>query len=75
MEIQIYSCDIHAKKWRRECVTSHKDKEEHTQGVCVTFTQRKVRQFHQEKEAKRSGSPNKIRLMYEKEGDNKEDCS
>ena len=56
-------------------MTSHKDKEEHTQGVCVTFTQRKVRQFHQEKEAKRSGSPNKIRLMYEKEGDNKEDCS
>ena len=30
---------------------SHKDKEEDTQGICVTFTQRKVGQFHLEKEA------------------------
>ena len=46
MKTQRNSCDIHKKKWRRGCVTSHKDKEENTQGICVTFTRRKVGQFH-----------------------------
>ena len=50
---------------------SHKDKGEDTQGICVTFTQRKVGQFHLEKEARRCGSPHKIRVMYEIKG-NKE---
>ena len=31
----------------------------------MTFTQRKVGQFHSEKEAKRCGSPHKVRVMYE----------
>ena len=44
-------------------VYSHKDKGEDTQGICVTFKQRK--------EAKRCGSPYKIRAMYEIKG-NKE---
>ena len=43
---------------------SHKDKGEDIQGICVTFTQRKIGQFHSEKEASRCGSPHKIRVMY-----------
>ena len=31
---------------------SHKDKGEDTQGICVTFTQRRVGQFHSEKRQK-----------------------
>ena len=31
----------------------------------MAFTQRKVVQFHSEKEAKRCGSPRTIRVMYE----------
>ena len=31
---------------------SHKDKEEDTQDICVTFTQRRVGQFHSEKRQK-----------------------
>ena len=50
---------------------SHKDKGEDTQGISVTFAQRKVGQFHLEKEARRCGSPHKIRVMYEIKG-NKE---
>ena len=42
-----------------------------TRGACVTFTQRKVGQFHLEKEARKCGSPDKIRAMYEIKG-NKE---
>ena len=38
---------------------------EDTHGICVAFTQRKVGQFHSEKEAKRCGSPRKIKVMYE----------
>ena len=51
---------------------SPKDKGDDTQGICVTFIQRKVGQFHSEKEAKRCGSPHKIRVMYEIKGNNKE---
>ena len=51
---------------------SHKDKGEDTQGICATFTQRKVGHFHSEKEAKRCGRPNKIRVMCEIKGNNKE---
>ena len=50
----------------------HKDKGEDTQGISVTFTQRKVGQFHSEKGAKICGSPQKIRAMYEIKGNNKE---
>ena len=50
---------------------SHKDKGEDTQGICVTFTQRKVGQFDSEKEARRCGSPHKIRVMYEIKGNKK----
>ena len=50
---------------------SHKDKGEDTKGICVTFTQRKVGQFHSEKEAKRSAGPHK-RVMYEIKGNNGE---
>ena len=60
------------RKWRHACVTFTKDKGDDTQGICVTFTQRKVGQFHSEKEAKRCGSPHKIRVMYEIKGNNKE---
>ena len=49
---------------------SHKDKGEDTKGICVTFTQRKVGQFHSEKEAKSAG-PHK-RVMYEVKGNNGE---
>ena len=51
---------------------SHKDKEEDTQGICMTFTQRKVGQFHSENKAKRCDSVHKIRVMYEMKGNNKE---
>ena len=51
---------------------SQKDKGEDTQGISVTFTQRKVGQFHSEKEAKRCGSPHKVRAMYEIKGNNEE---
>ena len=51
---------------------SHKDKGVDTQGICVTFTQKKVGQFHSEKEAKRCGSPHKIRVKYEIKGNNME---
>ena len=37
----------------------------------MTFTQTRVGQFDSEKEAKRCGSPHKIRVMFEKKG-NKE---
>ena len=50
-------------KMKQSGVYSHKDKGEDTQGICVTFKQRK--------EAKRCGSPHKIRAMYEIKG-NKE---
>ena len=50
----------------------HKDKGEDTQGISVTFTQRKVGQFHSGKGAKMCGSPQKIRAMYEIKGNNKE---
>ena len=32
--------------------------------TCVTFTQRKMRQFYSEKEAKRCGSPHNTRVIY-----------
>ena len=51
---------------------SQKDKGEETQGISVTFTQRKVGQFHSEKEAKRCGSPHKVRAMYEIKGNYEE---
>ena len=38
----------------------------------MTFTQRKVGQFHSEKKAKRSVGPHKIRVMYEIKGNNRE---
>ena len=38
----------------------------------MTFTQRKVGQFHSETEAKRCGSPHKVRVMYEIKGNNEE---
>ena len=51
---------------------SHKDKGEDTQGICVTFTQRKEGHFHSVKDAKRCGSTHKIRVMYEIKRNNKE---
>ena len=51
---------------------SHKDKWEDTQGIRVTFTQRKAGQFHSVKEAKRCGSPHKRGVMYEIKRNNKE---
>ena len=51
---------------------SHKDKEEDTQSICVTFTQRRVGQFLSEKRKKRCASPHKIRVMYERKENNKE---
>ena len=51
---------------------SHKNKGVDTQAICVTFTQQKVGQFHSEKDAKRCGSPHKIRVMYEIKGNNME---
>ena len=44
---------------------SQKDKGEDTQSICVTFTQRKVGQFHSEKEAKSCGGPHKIKVINE----------
>ena len=51
---------------------SHKDKGDDTQGICVTFTQKRVGQFHSEKKEKRCDSPHKIRVMYKAKGNNKE---
>ena len=50
---------------------SYKENGEDTQGICVTFTQRKVGQFHSEKKAKRCGTPHKIGEINEIKG-NKE---
>ena len=49
----------------------HKDKGQNTHGICVTFTQGKVGQFHSEKEAKRCRSPHKIGVMYEIKGNDR----
>ena len=70
MEAQRYLCDIHRKKMETRMCDIHKNNGD-TQDICVIFTQRKVVQFYSEKEAKRCGSPHKIRVMYEIKG-NKE---
>ena len=64
----------HIENGEAHVLHSHEDKGEDTQGICVTFTQTKVGQFHLEKESRRCGSPHKIRVMYEIKG-NKEVCS
>ena len=63
--------DSHKKNEYTHVWHSHRDKGEDPQGIRVTFTKRKVGQFHSEKEAKRCGSSHKIRVMYEIKG-NKE---
>ena len=51
METQGYLCDIHRKKMEtRICDIRTKIKGEDTQGICVTFTQRRV--GHSEKRQK-----------------------
>ena len=71
METRIFVWHSHIENGDRYVWHSHKHKGEDTQGICVTFKLRKVGQFHSEKEAKRCGSPHKIRVMYEIKG-NKE---
>ena len=71
METQGYLCDIHTKKMKTRMSDIH-TKIKDTQGICVTFTQKRVGQFHSEKKEKRCDSPHKIRVMYKAKGNNKE---
>ena len=74
METQEYLCDIHTKKMETHmCDINTKIIEAHR-----IFTQKihtkNVGQFHSENEAKRCGSPRKMRIIYEIKR-NKEVCS
>ena len=51
---------------------SRKDKGENTQSICLTFTQRRVGQFHSEKRQKVVAVHTKIRVTHERKGNNKE---
>ena len=63
METRIFVWHSHIENGDVHVWYSHKVKGKDTQGICVTFTQRKVGQFHSEKETKRWGSPQKVRVL------------
>ena len=71
METQEYSCDIHAKTMETRMCDIHTKIKERAGFLCHIHT-KKSRTVLLRKEAKRCGSPHKIRLMYEIKGNNKE---
>ena len=60
------------RKWRHAWVKFTQSKGENTHGICVTFTQRRVGQFHSEKRQKGVAVHTKIRVTYERKENNKE---
>ena len=66
METQEYICDIHTKKMETHICDIYTKYNGGTQDICMTFAQTMEGQFHSEKEAKKCGSRENIREMYER---------